>query len=69
MKVLIWAGCIFAYALVQVIITDSGIVLGGIPAAVMFFIMFAGAKALCRKWDENHPKAGEPSPQKEIPAE
>lgn len=53
MKVLIWFLCIFANALVTTLIRESGVILGGIPAAVLFGATFWLARTLCKKWDEH----------------
>ena len=34
MKALIWVVCIFVYAVIQTLLTESGIILGGIPTAI-----------------------------------
>lgn len=51
MKVLIWIGCFFCSAIVQLIFRYSGIVLGGIPTALLFAATWFLATLLCKKWD------------------
>ena len=51
MKALIWVGCIFALSLCFVLIKNAGIILGGIPSALMFGGMWCTASSLCKKWD------------------
>ncbi len=57
MKVLIWVGCVFAYAVVTVLINSSGIMLGAIPTVLLFGGTMWLARTLCSKYDENHPPA------------
>ena len=51
MKALIWIGCIFSLSLCTVLIKNCGIILGGIPSALMFGGMWWIATTLCKKWD------------------
>ena len=51
MKALIWIGCIFTLSLCFVMIKNVGIILGGIPSALMFGGMWWIASFLCKKWD------------------
>ena len=51
MKALIWIGCIFSLSLCMVLIKYCGIILGGIPSALMFGGMWWLATTLCKKWD------------------
>ena len=51
MKALIWIGCIFTLSLCFVMIKNAGIILGGIPSALMFGGMWWIASSLCKKWD------------------
>lgn len=53
MKFLIWFGCFFLNALITMIINGNGIILGGIPTALLFLGCYFLAKFLCKKWD-NH---------------
>lgn len=50
MKVLIWIVCFFCMAVVQMIVKDSGIILGGIPTALLFGLTWFVAQKLCKKW-------------------
>ena len=56
MKALIWIGCIFCLSLCIVLIKDCGIILGGIPSALMFGVMWWVADKLCKKWDSRKNK-------------
>ena len=68
MKILIWFLCIFANALITTILRESGIILGGIPTAVLFGGTMWLARTLCKKWDE-HKGRKQKSPNKaEIPS-
>lgn len=51
MKALIWIGCIFSLSLCTVLIKNCGIILGGIPSALMFGGMWWLATTLCKKCD------------------
>ena len=51
MKALIWIGCIFTLSLCFVMIKNAGIILGGIPSALMFGGMWWIASSLRKKWD------------------
>lgn len=53
MKVLIWFLCIFANALITTLIKEAGVILGGIPTALMFAATLWLARTLCKKWDEH----------------
>lgn len=53
MKVLIWILCIFANALITTLLKEAGILLGGIPSALLFGGSFWLAHKLCKKWDEH----------------
>ena len=53
MKILIWIVCFFTNALIIALIKDSGIMLGGIPTALMFGGTLWLARTLCKKWDEH----------------
>ena len=53
MKVLIWFLCIFANAVITTLIKESGVILGGIPTALLFLATFWLARTLCKKWDEH----------------
>lgn len=58
MKFLIWFLCIMANVIITMIINDAGIILGGIPSALMFAVTFWLARTLCQKW-EAHKEYGE----------
>lgn len=60
MKALIYIGCIFCLSLCMVLIKNCGIILGGIPSALMFGGMWWIATKLCKKWDsrKNNNKTG-----------
>ncbi len=49
MKVFIWVVCVFVYALIQTLLTESGIILGGIPTAILFATMMYVARTLSSK--------------------
>ena len=51
MKALIWIGCIFSFSLITTLIKGSGIILGGLPTAVLFAATWWIARTLCKKWD------------------
>lgn len=51
MKALIWIGCFLGNAIIQTIIKDCGIILGGIPSALLFGATWFIATKLCNKWD------------------
>ena len=59
MKVIIWLGCIFGLSLFIVILKNAGIILGGIPTALLFWAMLWLARTLCKKWDEHKAKKGD----------
>ena len=52
MKVLIWFLCILANATITTLINEAGIILGGIPTALMFGATLWLARTICRKWDD-----------------
>ncbi len=56
MKVLIWFLCILGMSIIITLIKEAGVVLGGIPTALLYAAMFWLARTLCRKWDEYHGK-------------
>ena len=57
MKVLIWIGCFFCMAVVQMIFKDNGIILGGIPTAALFGLTWFVIQKLCKKWDNRKKRA------------
>ncbi len=52
-KILIWAGCMLASAILTVVLKHNGIVLGAIPSVIQFAVMMAVASFLCKKIDKN----------------
>ena len=52
MKILIWFVCILVMAIIQTIISSSGIILGAIPSVILFLAMWQVATTLCKKYDE-----------------
>ena len=52
MKFLIWFGCFFVNALIQVMLKNVGITLGAIPVMLLFGASYWSARKLCQKWDE-----------------
>lgn len=60
MKIVIWLGCILVFSLAQLILSTQGIMLGGIPTALLAAVLvFIPAPALCKKWQERHGQTGE----------
>ena len=59
MKAVIWLGCIFSLSFFMVILKNSGIILGGIPTALLFGGMLWLARTLCKKWDEHKAEKGD----------
>lgn len=57
MKVLIWFVSFFCMAVIQMIIKDSGIILGGIPTALLFGLTWFVAQKLCKIWDNRKKEA------------
>ena len=57
MKALIWFVSFFCMAVIQMIIKDSGIILGGIPTALLFGLTWFVAQKLCKKWDNRKKEA------------
>lgn len=57
MKIVIWVLCILVYSAVSVLIREAGIVLGGIPTALLgLALVFGPAPALCKAWDKHKKK-------------
>lgn len=54
MKVLIWAGCIIALAIIQTAITKAGILLGCAPTMILYGAGIWIASVLCKKVDGNN---------------
>ena len=61
MKVLIWVVCILVYAVIQTVISESGIVLGGIPTALLFGGMMWVAGTLSNKVGKKETNSGKTS--------
>ena len=53
MKFLIWFLCVLANAIIITLIKAAGIILGGIPTALLFVATLWLARNLCKKWDEH----------------
>ena len=53
MKALIWFLCIFANASITTILKQNGVILGAIPAVILFSLTMQSARTLCTKWDEH----------------
>lgn len=51
MKVLIWIGCFFVNAVIQVVLKYMGITLGALPVMLLFGVSYWLARRLCQKWD------------------
>jgi hypothetical protein len=51
MKVLIWIGCCGTASFVSMLLADFGIILGGIPMALLYGGAVWLAIKLCEKWD------------------
>ena len=51
MKVLIWTGIMLIPSIIAILVKDSGIILGGIPTAILYGTAFWFANKLCKKWD------------------
>lgn len=52
MKFLIWFGCFFVNAIIQVMLKSMGISLGAIPVMLLFGASYWSARKLCQKLDE-----------------
>lgn len=53
MKFLIWFGCILCYGIIQAIFKGKGILLGGIPTAILVLITLSSARSLCKLWEKH----------------
>ena len=51
MKVLIWIGCFVAVSVVLTLISEQGIVLGGVPTALLYMGGVTAARALSARLD------------------
>ena len=49
-KIGIYAACIFGYAIISVLTKYAGIMLGGLPTALLGFCTLALANFLCKKY-------------------
>ena len=56
MKAFIWFMMILIAAVIVTVIKETGYIIGGIPAAILYGAMFFGARKLCQKWDEHKAK-------------
>ena len=61
MKFLIWFGCFFVNAVIQVMLKNMGISLGAIPIMLLFGASYWSARKLCQKWDERKDNRNEES--------
>ena len=52
MKIAIWCICIILNAVITVALKYNGIILGGVPTAILFACTFGLAVLLCKKWDD-----------------
>ena len=51
MKILIWTGIMLIPSIIATLVKDSGILLGGIPTAILYGTAFWLANKLCKKYD------------------
>ena len=56
MKALIYILCFFGYVVLQVILMNAGITLGGIPTGILFFLTWAAASHLSKAWQNRYNK-------------
>ena len=56
MKILIWTGCILALAVSMTIMKRSGVIVGALPAMLMFGGMWFIGTSLSRWWDSKSKK-------------
>ena len=61
MKFLIWFGCFFVNAIIQVMLKNMGISLGAIPVMLLFGASYWSARKLCQKCDERKGNRNEES--------
>ena len=65
MRVLIWLGCILVYSIIVTALRGAGIILGGIPTAVLaLVVVFLPAPALCKLWSRRKEKKVAEPPEK-----
>ena len=53
MKVVIYIACVFVIALIQTLLRSAGILLGGIPTALLYVGMFWVARRLTKLVDKD----------------
>lgn len=53
MKVFIWCIGICIYVLLTILINRNGIILGGVPTALLFGLVFWPVHFFCKKWDKH----------------
>ena len=51
MKVIIWVGCMITPNIIAMLCIDNGIILGGIPSAILYALAVWLAKTLCGRLD------------------
>lgn len=57
MKIIIWLGCILVYSALQTAFRSAGIILGGIPTALLALVLvFLPAPLLCKAWSKRKEK-------------
>lgn len=65
MKIVIWIGCCFAYGFIVTLFRQFGIILGGIPTAILAAVTFFTARTLCKMWDKKQGVYEEPEEEEE----
>ena len=67
MKFLIYLGCFIVLAIIQTVIKEAGIILGGVPTAILFSITYSIAHKLSSAWEAKHStKTEEPQNREEV---
>ena len=51
-KILIWLLCFFVVSVIQTAAHEAGVILGAIPAMILFGLAWWSAKKLCALWDQ-----------------
>ena len=51
MKALIYILCFLVYVVIQVILMNNGITLGGLPTGILFFVTGMAAHYLSKAWE------------------
>lgn len=51
-KILIWLLCFFVVSVIQTAAREAGVILGAIPAMLLFGLAWWSAKKLCALWDQ-----------------